>query len=378
MPVHLVLGRRFSCGGIVLFALGLIGTGGTHASSANAEEGDRLVLVAGGGTAAEGPAAEVRLNGPFGVDADSRGRLYIVEMPGNQIKVLTPDGQVKLLGGTGEKGDGGDGGPAQEARLNGPHHLLVGADDSVFIADTWNQRIRKIDPSSGNMLAVAGTGKKAFSGDGGPAIKADWGGIYCLALDSKKQLMFAVDLDNRRIRRVNLVDGTVTTVAGNGRKGVPVDGSPAAEAPLVDPRAVAVDSKGLIYILERSGNALRVVDSAGTIRTVAGTGEAGFSGDGGPALRAAFRGPKHLCCDADDNVIIADTENHVIRKYAPATGLLVRVAGNGVKGSAGLGGPPDKAQLAQPHGVWLSPAGQLYISDSSNNRVVKIERTPKS
>src|SRR5262249_49025398 len=179
---------------------------------------------------------------------------------------------------------------------------------------------------------------------------------------------------NRRIRVVDLKTGIVHTVAGNGQRGVPQDGSDARSAPLVDPRAVAADRKGNVYILERSGHALRVVDADGKIRTVVGTGKAGATGDGGDARKATLNGPKHLGIDAEDNVLIADTENHVIRKYLPREGTIVRVAGTGKKGMAGLGGDPLKAELNQPHGVTVHASGMLYIADSSNNRVLRIER----
>jgi sugar lactone lactonase YvrE len=137
---------------------------------------------------------------------------------------------------------------------------------------------------------------------------------------------------------------------------------------------VAVDSKGNVYILERGGHALRVVDSQGKIRTAIGTGQRGSSGDGSLALQATMNGPKHLCIDAQDSVIIADTENHAIRKYLPKEGTIVRIAGSGRKGTGGIGGPPVEVELSQPHGVCLHANGELYIVDSSNNRVLKIEK----
>jgi hypothetical protein len=187
--------------------------------------------------------------------------------------------------------------------------------------------------------------------------------------------MYLADLDNRRIRAINLKTGIVTTVAGNGQKGGSIDGTWAIESPLLDPRAVAAAGKeNFFYILERAGHDLRVVDARCRIRTVAGTGEKGFSGDGGDALKCQMNGPKHLCIDRDGGVLIADTENHVIRKYFPESGKIVRIAGTGKKGAAGLGGPPEQAELNQPHGITLHSSGDLYISDSSNNRILKIER----
>jgi sugar lactone lactonase YvrE len=171
---------------------------------------------------------------------------------------------------------------------------------------------------------------------------------------------------------VDLKTGIVSTVAGNGQRGVPPDGAVATEAPLVDPRAVAVDSANNIYLLERSGHALRVADSTGKIRTLVGNGKSGSSDGDGDARQATLNGPKHLCIDLDGNVIIADTENHLIRKYVPSQQQVVRIVGSGRKGTRGVGGPPHEVELNQPHGVYLHRDGTLYISDSSNHRVLKL------
>ena len=171
---------------------------------------------------------------------------------------------------------------------------------------------------------------------------------------------------------MDVATGVVSTVAGNGEKGVPKDGADARESPMIDPRAVATDGKGNVYILDRGGNALRVVDRAGKIRTLAGTGEKGSSGDGGPARLAKLNGPKHLCVAPNGDVIIADTENHLIRLYRPSDGTIQRVAGTGKKGAAGIGKSPAEAEFDQPHGVTLAPDGTLYISDSSNHRILKL------
>jgi DNA-binding beta-propeller fold protein YncE len=278
------------------------------------------------------------------------------------------------VAGTGKKGDGGDGGDPLKAEFNGMHSLAVAPNGDIYIADTWNNRVRKIDAKTGKIEAFAGTGEKGFAGDDGPSLKAKFGGIYCVALDPAGERLYLADLDNRRIRAIDLKTGTVTTVAGNGEKGVPEDGSQATKAPLVDPRAVAVDANGNIFILERAGHALRVVNRGGKISTEVGTGQAGSRGDGGDPLKAQLNGPKHLCVDRDGNVIIADTENHVIRKYERKLAKLTRVAGTGKKGTAGVGGKPTEVELSQPHGVFIHE-GELYIADSSNNRILKIEKS---
>ena len=220
---------------------------------------------------------------------------------------------------------------------------------------------------------MAGTGQKGFSGDGGPATAAQFGGIFSIAFH--KGALYICDLDNRRIRAVDLKTGVVRTVAGNGEKGVPRDGEDARAQPLFDPRAIDVDAKGNLYIAERGGHALRVVDPAGKIRTVAGTGVAGQSGDGGPALAAQMNGPKHIFVEKSGDVLITDTENHVIRRYSPRDGTIRRVAGTGVMGTGGLGLPALECPLNRPHGAVVHPkTGALYIADSENHRVLRVRR----
>jgi hypothetical protein len=335
---------------------------------------EKIVLVAGGGDQEDNaPAAQVKLKEPFGVDFDRAGNLFIVEMAqGERVRKLDPSGRVTTFAGTGVKGYAGDGGPAAKAQFNGMHHLLVLPNNDLLVADTWNNCVRRIDAKSGLITTIVGTGQKGFSGDGGPAIKAECKGIYSIAVDKPAENLYLAELENVRIRVVNLKSGLIKTIAGTGQKGVPQDGAEAVKSPLVDPRAVAVDSKGNVYILERGGNALRVVDAQGKIRTVVGTGAKGATGDGGPALQATMNGPKHLCVDHDDNVIIADAENHLVRKYLPREGKIVRVAGTGKKGTAGLNGPPQDAELNRCHGVAVDAQGVLFITDSYNNRILKI------
>ena len=337
----------------------------------SATRADTITVVAGG-TDADGSPSLVQ---PFGVDFGPDGTVYIVEMAkGERLRAITPDGKLVTLAGTlGAKGNDGNGGPAAKATFNGMHSLAVGPDGVVYLADTWNNRVRTFDPKTKTVSAFAGTGEKGFSGDGGPALKAKFTGCFCVCFTPDHKAMFVTDLDNSRIRKIDMGSGVVTTVAGNGKKAAPKDGEDAASQPLVDPRATAADASGNLYILERGGHALRVVDASGKIRTVAGTGKAG-SGTG-KALEAAMRGPKHLCIDRDGSVLIADTENHRIVRYTPVKETLELVAGSGKKGN-GLGdGDPRKAEFSQPHGVIVHPkTGDIYISDANNGRVLKIVR----
>lgn len=329
---------------------------------------EKIVLVAGGGTKEPTgvPAKEVLLKEPFGVDFDRQGLLHIVEMSkGNRVLRIDKAGRITHLAGEGESGFAGDGGPLLRARFNGPHTLVIPPTGDLLVADTWNGRVRKLDVKADKVTSLPGFTVAAD--------KARGAGPYCIALDFTGTKLHIADL--RRVHELDLKTGKSRVIAGNGQKGVPEDGAKATEAPLVDPRAAAADRKGNVYILERGGHALRVVDTSGHIRTVVNAGgKKGATGDGGPALEAMMNGPKHLCIDPGDNVIIADAENHLIRKFVPAEGKIYRVAGTGAKGTAGLGGPPEKAQLARPHGVTFGPDGLLYITDSYNDRILRIER----
>ncbi len=323
----------------------------------------QLVLVAGG---ADTPA-ESQLREPFGVEFNSAGDAFVIEMAkGNRLLRLdSKTGALTHVAGQSTPGDSGDGGPALRAQFNGPHNLAVHPDGRVFISDTWNGRIRVYEPATGLVTSLAGYGV--------PAAQGRANGPYCVALNPAGTHLFIADL--RRIHALDLATGQLAVIAGNGEKGIPADGVLATAAPLVDPRAVAVDRHGHVYILERNGHALRVVTPDGRIRTVVNAaGKKGATGDGGDALLATLNGPKHLCIDRDDSVLIADAENNLIRRYVPATGKILRVAGTGKKGAAGLDGPPESAELARPHGVTVHRDGTLYITDSYNDRILKIVR----
>lgn len=329
---------------------------------------DQIVLVAGGNQdAVDIEAAEAKLKEPFGTAFDSGGHLWIIEMvSGNRLLQVDGGGMIQHVAGQATPGDSGDGGPAIRAQFNGPHNLVILPDDKILIGDTWNGRVRIVDPKARIVSSLEGWQA--------PKGKERGNGPYCIALNPEGTKLYIANL--LQVHELDLASHTSRVIAGNGKKGRPEDGAVAVDAPLVDPRAVAVDHQGNVYVLERGGNALRVVGKDGRIRTVVNAnGAKGGEGDGGPALEATMNGPKHICVDKDDSVIIADAEAHLVRRYVPATGKIERIAGTGTKGSAGVGGDPKQCQLARPHGVTIHPqSGDLYITDSYNDRVLKIVR----
>ena len=301
------------------------------------------------------------LTSPFGVDFNTDGDMWIVELEGGRVHKLDPTGKLTLAGGDGSKSYKGDGGPLAAATFNGMHNCAVTPNGDLYIADSWNHCVRKVDAKSGIISTIAGTGQRGFSGDGGSAAAATFDFVMCITLNPSCTVLHIADLNNRRIRAVNLQSGIVITIAGNGQKGIPTDGAKAVDSPLVDPRAVAEDSRGNIYILERSGHALRAVGPAGTIHTVAGTGKKGFLD--GPALTAQFGSPKHLCVDDSDKVFIADDENGAIRMFDPKE--------NEVSTLLGQGHGDARIRLKSPHGVCWD-RGRLLVVDMGNNRVIRV------
>ena len=368
-----------------LLALALLTTANLHAA--------KITLVAGTGTAEkDAPAKECALKEPFGVEFNKAGEMIICEMTkGERILKVGKDGLLRVIAGTGKKGYTGDGGPATDATLNGVHNFVVLPSGDLLLADSFNNALRKIDAKTGLITTVAGDGQKGFHkalkalsniapGDRPvqpktPAQNAQFSTLIQIALDPGAKHLYLADIGNYRVRRIDLATWTIETVAGHGAKGVPPDDTIATTAPLVDPRSVTPDALGGFYILERGGHALRYVDPKGGIKTVVNaTGAKGLSGDGGPGLEATMNGPKYTTLDRDGSVLICDAENHVIRRYDPKTGQITRVAGTGKAGAAGLDGDPLQCELRRPHGITVHPDGSLYITDSYNDRILKLER----
>jgi streptogramin lyase len=325
-----------------------------------------IELVAGGKRdEVDIPAKEAKLREPFGLDWGADGTAWVIEMAGgNRLLSIDPDGVLRHRAGKLEPGFSGDGGDGLKAQFQGPHNLSMAPSGRLYIADTWNGRIRTFDPRVGIVDSLVGYTV--------PLEQSKRNGPYCATIDFTGRYLFVADL--MQVLRVDCRDGGVEVVAGNGRKGIPNDGALATESPLVDPRAAAPDRFGNVYVLERNGNALRVVDPFGRIRTLINpSGEKGVTLEATSGADARLSGPKHLCIDHENRVVIADAENHVVLRYDPRIDRLERIAGTGSRGDGGVGGAPLSCQLARPHGVSIHPkTGELWITDSYNDRILRI------
>jgi uncharacterized protein (TIGR03437 family) len=315
--------------------------------------------VAGGGASPgdTGPPTSVRLNSPAGVAADSAGNVYIADS--SRIRKVS-DGVITTVAGGGVLGFNGDNGPATSAQLDFPYGVAVDSAGSLYIADTNNNRIRKV--TKGVITTVAGNGAPGFTGDNVAATGARLNQPHGVAVDSAGNLYIA-DTKNFRIRKVT--NGVISTVAGNGTYGSSGDNGPATSAELAGPLGLAVDSAGNLYIADGDNSRIRKVWN-GVITTAAGNGTQGFSGDNGPATSAQLNDPSGVAVDSAGNLYIADGPDNRIRKVT--NGVITTVAGGG---SSGLGdnGPATNAQLNGPKGVAVDSAGNLYIADSGNNRI---------
>ena len=320
-----------------------------------------ITTVAGNGSGGYsgdgGPATSATLNNPYGLAVDAFGNLYISDSNNARIRKVSPSGIITTVAGNGTWGNSGDGGAAASATLASPLAIATDASGNVYITDSINYRIRKIS-TAGIITTVAGSGATPYSGDGGPATSAGLGGPTAVAVDASGNLFIA---DGTRIRRVS-PSGTITTVAGGGAGG---DGGPAVLAQLNSPRKVAVDSAGNLYIADWGHGRVRKVSPSGIITTVAGNGNPGYSGDGGPATSAQLSGPVSVAVDASGNLYIADAGNFRIRRVSPS-GIITTVAGNGKYGFSGDGGPATSAGLTVPYDVAVDAAGNLYIADTNN------------
>jgi sugar lactone lactonase YvrE len=328
-----------------------------------------ITTVAGGNLFNNQPATNVILNRAMGVAADGLGNFFIADTGNHVIRKVGTNGVAVIVAGTGSSGFSGDGGAATNAALCAPNTVVLDASGNLFIADTGNNRIRKMD-TNGVITTVAGNGYPFYSGNYGTATNAGMN-PYGLCLDGTGNL-FIADAQNNCIREVG-TNGIITTVAGfgGGLGGYNSDGLPATSAELNYPSGVAVDSSNNLYIADSSNNRVRKVDGYGLIHTVAGNGTAGYSGDGGVATSAEINYPAGVALDAAGNLLIADANNNCVRKMA-TNNIITTVAGNGTMGYAGDGGSATNANLFGPQNVSVDQVGNLFIADLGNQRIREV------
>jgi len=275
---------------------------------------------------------------PFGVVIGPDGTIYFCDLDNQRIRRLDPrTGETSMLAGNGEAAYAGDGGPATAAALNMPYEIQFDENGYLYIVERDNHVVRRVDATTGIISTVVGTGTGGFSGDGGPATRAELFRPHSIVFAPDGGLLIC-DIGNHRIRRVDPETGVIATFAGTGEREPTPDGAPLRGTPLNGPRAMALDSDGDLYLALREGNAIYRLDlEAQTIHHVAGTGEQGYTGDGGEAVRATLAGPKGLAYAAGE-LYVADTENHVIRRIEVATGVISTVLGTDERGD---GPEPD-------------------------------------
>jgi len=322
-------------------------------------------------------ATSSKLDSPYGVAIDATGNIYIADEGNNRIrKVTAATGIISTVAGNGIGGYSGDGDAATSAEMNRPGGVALDAAGNLYIADIGNNRIRKVDATSGIITTVAGNGTQGYSGDGDAATSAQLAWPYGVAIDAAGNLYIA-DYFNYRIRKVDAATGVITTVAGNGTKGYSGDGDAATSAQLAWPTGVAVDVAGNLFIADKNNQRIRKVDAAtGVITTVAGNGTYGYSGDGGPATSAQLNFPYGMAVDAAGDLYIADRQNNRIRKVDAATGTITTIAGNNFGGYWGDVGAATSISLNYPSSVALDAAGNLFIADEGNNRIRKVVFSP--
>jgi cysteine-rich repeat protein len=315
------------------------------------------------------PATSIELIRPEGVALDATGNVFVADTWNHRVRRIdVATGAITTVAGAGVDGFSGDGGPATGAHLAYPSGVAVDGLGNLFIADAGNNRIRRVD-TQGIITTVAGSGTGGFSGDGGPATSAQLNFPFSVAVDGLGNL-FIPDTQNHRIRRVD-TQGIITTVAGTGSWGFSGDGGPAISAQINFPYSVAVDTLGNVFIADTSNHRVRRINTGGVIATVAGTGTGGFSGDGGLATIAALDSPAGVALDALGNLYISDRFNHRIRQVNTG-GVIATVAGIGSKGFSGDSGSATAAQLDLPSAVAVGGLGDLFIADSHNHRVRRV------
>jgi sugar lactone lactonase YvrE len=344
-----------------------------------------LTLVAGTGRVGYagdgGPAIQAQFNSPEGIAVDGQGNVYVADTGNNLVRIITTDGNINIYAGNAPYGVPtpgwtGDNGPAVGAELDLPVGLALDASGNLYIADSANNAIREVTPT-GTITTIAGLGPTApgFAGDNGLAITANLWGPLDVTVD-KSNNVYIADTNNANVRQILASTGYINTIAGSTaivsgavqlEFGYAGDGGTAITAELAGPAGLALDASGNLYIATYADNRIRIVKTNGIIETFAGNSGVGFSGDGGPALKAAIPGPRGIFMDPSSNLYIADRWNNRIRKIS--SGMINTIAGSGQTNFGGDNGPATEAQLNTPGGVAVAPNGNLYISDTLNNRI---------
>ncbi len=318
------------------------------------------------------------LHQPFSIDFDAKGQMYGVEFqPTNQVFGVI-DGKFQYLSGVKWNSEGKGAKPPAPAKAkdlepavyNALHDITIAPDGSILLSDTFQHRLCRLNPQTHQTTLLAGTGMPGFKGDGGKGTDAQFNNPFCAALSPDRQFVYIADLGNARVRRLHLTQGTLETVAGNGKSGIPTANSNATEAPLSGPRACCVAPDGTLYIILREGHALAAVKNGKINIVVNQSGKKGTAGDNGPALQAQLNGPKYVCMDQKGCVLILDTENHAVRSYDPQTQTLKTIVGTLGKPGNQVAAEWSKTQLRRPHGARLGPDGKLYVVDTENDRIL--------
>jgi DNA-binding beta-propeller fold protein YncE len=343
-----------------------------------------IETVAGSGQAGDlggtgGAALRMAVDQPFGVECGPDGALYITSVGAHRVLRLDlKTRELTSVAGSGKSGHSGDGGPATEALLNEPYEVRFDADGHyMYFVEMKNHLVRRVDLHTGIISTVGGDPKGGYAGDGGPASQALFRQPHSIALDDRGNL-YVADIGNHRIRRIDTQTGTIASIAGNGRKQLPPDGSQALGQPILGPRALEVVGRTL-WIALREGNSIWRLDlDSGVIRRVAGTGKSGYTGDGGPPLEATFAGPKGIAATSEGLVYVADTENQAVRLVDTNADRIDTVGGRGPKarGFAGKIGPALEAKFDRPHGICVGPDGTVYLGDTNNHRVRRLHPSP--
>lgn len=333
--------------------------------------GQNIYTSAGTGTAGfsgdGGSALTAQLDNPKSVAVDAAGNLYIADYNNQRIRKVNNSGVISTFAGIGTQGFSGDGGNATSAEFNWPIGVAVDQSGNVYVVDIFNHRIRKIN-SAGIISTFAGTGNAGYNGDGIAATSADLNNPFGVATDALGNVYIA-DNFNNRVRKVS-TSGIITTIAGTGTSGFSGDGGQAINAKLNNPNSVAVDVSGNVYIADYSNNRIRKINTSGIISTIAGTTISGYGGDGGLATSAYISNPHEIAFDAAGNIYFADTGNSRIRKIN-AGGTITTFAG-GTGSYGGDGGPAANSGILWPWGVTFDVAGNMYIGDAGNNRIREV------